>query len=532
MSYMALYRKFRPREFSEVKGQDHIVSTLKNQIKTDRIGHAYLFVGTRGTGKTTMAKLFSKAVNCEAPHEDGSPCGECPCCKSADAGSSMNVIEMDAASNNGVEDVRRIIEEVSYPPTEGRYKVYIIDEVHMLSGAAFNALLKTLEEPPSYVIFILATTEPHKLPVTILSRCQRYDFHRISNETIASRLKELCDAESVEIEDKALSYIARAGDGSMRDAISLLDQCIAFYLGEELTFDKALLALGAVDTDIFSRLTRCIMAHDVAGSLAVLDEVVGQGRELSQFITDFVWYLRNLMLIKSGAGMEDALDMTSDNIARLKEEAAGLELPVIFRYIRVLSDLSAKLRFSSQKRVITEIGLITLCRPAMEDDAGSIVERLISIEDKLENGELSLSKAQPVTSGEPVEKVPFPDALPEEVEALAKRWPVVMAGIESGMMRTMLSKALVSVTPEGHILLVYDMMQPEQRTALDYMVYTRDEKPINKLALEEYLTAEAGANITVDIKGNEAAAPKEKMYTSIVDAIAKATGTEVLVEDF
>ncbi|MCR5097398.1 MAG: DNA polymerase III subunit gamma/tau [Lachnospiraceae bacterium] len=532
MSYMALYRKFRPREFSEVKGQDHIVSTLKNQIKTDRIGHAYLFVGTRGTGKTTMAKLFSKAINCESPREDGSPCGQCACCRSADAGSSMNVIEMDAASNNGVDDVRRIIEEVSYPPTEGRYKVYIIDEVHMLSTAAFNALLKTLEEPPSYVIFILATTEPHKLPVTILSRCQRYDFHRISNEIIASRLRELTDAEGVQIEERALSYIARAGDGSMRDAISLLDQCIAFYLGEELTFDKALLALGAVDTDIFSRLTRCITIHDVAGALSVLDEVVGQGRELSQFITDFIWYLRNLMLIKSGGGMEDALDMTSDNVARLKEEAAQLELPVIFRYIRVLSDLSAKLRFSTQKRVITEIGLITLCRPQMEDDAGSIVERLISIEDKLEGGEYQSAAAMPMMPSEPVEKVPFPDALPEEVEDLARRWPVVMAGIESGMMRTMLAKALVSATPEGHILLVYDMMQPEQRTALEYMTYTRNEKLINKLALEEYLSGEAQANIIVDIKGNEASAPKEKMYTSIVDAIARATGTEVIVEDF
>ena len=532
MSYMALYRKFRPREFSQVRGQDHIVSTLKNQISTGRIGHAYLFVGTRGTGKTTMAKLFSKALNCENPMEDGSPCGECASCRGADSGSSMNVIEMDAASNNSVDDVRRIIEEVSYPPTEGRYKVYIIDEVHMLSGAAFNALLKTLEEPPGYVIFILATTEPHKLPVTILSRCQRYDFHRIPNDVIEARLRELTEAEGVEIEDKALAYIARAGDGSMRDAISLLDQCIAFYLGEKLTFDKALYALGAVDTDIFSRLTRCIIAHDVAGAIAIIDEVVYQGRELSRFVTDLVWYLRNLMLIKSGEGMEEALDMTADNIARLREEAKMLELPVIFTYIRQLSDLSAKLRFSSQKRVITEIGIISLCRPGIKDDPGAILDRLITIEDKLNGGFYESPMVASDTEKQQIAREPLPDALPKEVEDLAKRWQVVIAGIDSGMMRTMLSKALVSVSPDGHLMLIYDMSQPQQRTALEYMVYVRDEKPVNKLALEEYLSAEAGASITVEIKGNDSSVPKEKLYTSIVDTIARATGTKVEVEDF
>ena len=230
MSYVALYRKFRPAEFSEVKGQEHIVTTLQNQIKANRIGHAYLFCGTRGTGKTSIAKIFAKAVNCESP-VDGSPCGECQTCKSIAAGTSMNVIEIDAASNNGVDNIREIRENVAYSPTEGKYKVYIIDEVHMLSIGAFNALLKTLEEPPEYVIFILATTEAHKIPITILSRCQRYDFKRITAETICARLRELMDKESVDVEEKALRYIAKAADGSMRDALSLLAQCIAFYLG-------------------------------------------------------------------------------------------------------------------------------------------------------------------------------------------------------------------------------------------------------------------------------------------------------------
>ena len=213
MSYTALYRKFRPQEFEDVKGQEHIVTTLKNQIKADRIGHAYLFCGTRGTGKTTVAKIFAKAVNCEHP-VDGSPCGKCPVCQGIAAGTSMNVIEIDAASNNGVDNIRQIREEVSYRPTEGKYKVYIIDEVHMLSAGAFNALLKTLEEPPAYVIFILATTEAHKIPITILSRCQRYDFHRISIDTITDRLAELMRTEQVDVEERALRYVAKAGDGS------------------------------------------------------------------------------------------------------------------------------------------------------------------------------------------------------------------------------------------------------------------------------------------------------------------------------
>ena len=309
MSYQALYRKWRPQSFEDVKGQDHIVKTLKNQIRLERIGHAYLFCGTRGTGKTSVAKIFAKAVNCMHPVE-GSPCGECAMCRAIQNQASMNVIEIDAASNNGVDNIREIRDEVEYSPTEGRYKVYIIDEVHMLSIGAFNALLKTLEEPPEYVIFILATTEAHKIPVTILSRCQRYDFRRITIDTIVGRLKELVDKEALDVEEKALRYIARAADGSMRDALSLLDQCVAFYLNERLTYDHVLDILGAVDTAVFSKLLRCIMARDVAGALKTVEEVVIQGRELSQFVSDFTWYLRNLMLVQSSEQMEEILDMS------------------------------------------------------------------------------------------------------------------------------------------------------------------------------------------------------------------------------
>lgn len=299
MGYTALYRKFRPQNFEDVKGQEHIVTTLKNQIKADRIGHAYLFCGTRGTGKTTIAKILAKAVNCEHP-VDGSPCNECATCRAINEGTSMNVIEIDAASNNGVDNIREIREEVAYRPTQGNYKVYIIDEVHMLSTGAFNALLKTLEEPPSYVMFILATTEAHKIPITILSRCQRYDFRRITADTISARLMELMDKEGNDVEEKAIRYIAKAADGSMRDALSLLDQCIAFYLGETLTYEKVLENLGAVDTEVFSGLLRKILAQDTAGAIKILEDIIIQGREMGQFVTDFIWYLRNLLLIEIG----------------------------------------------------------------------------------------------------------------------------------------------------------------------------------------------------------------------------------------
>lgn len=385
MSYTALYRKWRPSEFFDVKGQDHIVQTLKNQITSRRIGHAYLFCGTRGTGKTTIAKIFAKAVNCESP-VDGSPCGQCQTCRNIASGSSLNVVEIDAASNNGVENIRDIREQVQYPPTEGQYRVYIIDEVHMLSTGAFNALLKTLEEPPSYVIFILATTEVHKIPITVLSRCQRYDFKRITIQTLTDRLKELSLAEKIDVEDKALTYIAKAADGSMRDALSLLDQCVAFHYGERLTYDHVLDILGAVDTTIFSQMFQAVVEGRTKDCIYQLEELVLQGRELGQFVTDFIWYLRNLLLIQSTDDAEDILDMSSDNKKLLEEDAGRTSGETLMRYIRVFSDLSNQIRYATQKRVLVELAFIKLTKPQMEHSYDSIIERLNKIEDQLEEG--------------------------------------------------------------------------------------------------------------------------------------------------
>lgn len=348
MSYMALYRKFRPSAFDEVKGQDHIVTTLKNQLEAGRIGHAYLFCGTRGTGKTSVAKLLAKAVNCEHP-EDGNPCGVCESCREIQEGSSMNVMEIDAASNNGVDNIRDIKEQVQYSPASGKYKVFIIDEVHMLSMGAFNALLKTLEEPPEYVIFILATTEVHKIPITILSRCQRYDFHRITADVIADRLMELMSEEHVEAEEKALRYVARMADGSMRDALSLLDQCIAFYLGKKLTYENVLEVLGTVDISVYARLLDSILANDVTEVIGIVGKVVEQGRELSQFITDFIWYLRNLLLAGKGDASMEALEVSAEQLSLMQEKAAQVEEETVIRYIRILSDLLNQIRFPHRK---------------------------------------------------------------------------------------------------------------------------------------------------------------------------------------
>ncbi|MCI5806686.1 MAG: DNA polymerase III subunit gamma/tau [Clostridium sp.] len=419
MSYMALYRKWRPDEFEEVKGQEHVVTTLKNQITHDRVGHAYLFCGTRGTGKTTVAKLFAKAVNCEHPLEDGSPCNECATCKAIQAGSSLNVIEIDAASNNGVDNIRDIREEVQYSPAEGKYKVYIIDEVHMLSIGAFNALLKTLEEPPSYVIFILATTEAHKIPITILSRCQRYDFRRISLETIYERLMELLGREGIEAEEKAVRYVAKAADGSMRDALSLLDQCIAFYLGQKLTYDKVLEVLGAVDIDVFNRLIVEIAKGQTMEALAIIEEIIWQGRELSQFVTDFTWYMRNLMMVKVSDEVNDQLDISAENLAIMKQTAQELELNTLMRYIRVFSELSNRIRYATQKRVSLELAIIKLTTPQMEVDTDSILDRLRVLERKVEKTSIALAEGQfaPVQQpdGPAKEQVTEPDLDREKV---------------------------------------------------------------------------------------------------------------------
>lgn len=530
MSYTALYRKFRPASFEDVKGQDHIVTTLKNQIKAERIGHAYLFCGTRGTGKTTIAKIFAKSVNCESP-VDGSPCGECAVCRAIAAGASMNVIEIDAASNNGVDNIREIVDEVSYSPAEGKYKVYIIDEVHMLSIGAFNALLKTLEEPPSYVIFILATTEVHKIPITILSRCQRYDFKRITIDTIATRIKELTDIEQVNIEDKAIRYIAKTADGSMRDALSLLDQCIAFHFGQELTYDKVLDVLGAVDTEVFSRLLRVVLAGDVPGAIGILEEMVIQGRELTQFVSDFTWYLRNLLLVKAADGIEDVIDVSTENLARLKEEARMADNDVIMRYIRVLSELSGQIRYAAQKRILIEMNLIKLCRPAMETDTGSLADRIRQLEQKIEQGvgmNISPEMLEQMRSGggmqlsganmsSPAElRAPLPKAIPEDVKQIVSKWSVAIAEAPNPM-KTYLKTAYPSLGADNQLLVIVEDGLPS-----DYFKQAGHKEDLQRL-----LSRYAGKELEVVIQNTDTGRNPRETFPDLTDILGESIQMEI-----
>ena len=523
MSYTALYRKFRPSNFDEVKGQDHIVTTLKNQIKAERIGHAYLFCGTRGTGKTSIAKIFAKTVNCEHTI-DGNPCGECAICKAIAAGASMNVIEIDAASNNGVDNIREIVDEVSYSPAEGKYKVYIIDEVHMLSIGAFNALLKTLEEPPSYVIFILATTEVHKIPITIMSRCQRYDFKRITIDTIAERLKELMIAEEVMVEDKALRYIAKTADGSMRDALSLLDQCIAFHFGQELTYDKVLDVLGAVDTGVFSRLLRYVLEKNVLSCIELLEEIVMQGRELTQFVVDFTWYLRNLLLVKTSDHIEDVIDVSTDNLMRLKEEAELTDMNTIMRFIRIFSELSGQLKYAAQKRILIELALIKLCKPNMEKNTESLLERVRDLEEKLEHGIVPVSSAQvsavsvgAMTQQAVTKRPELPKAIPEDVKEAVEKWQNVVSQT-AGPMKVYLRSAKLSLGGDNRLMVVL-----EDGLASDY--FTKHAE--NKEKLEELLSDTVGKKIEVTIQALDI---NRRFEDSYVD-LSKIIHMEIEEED-
>lgn len=495
MAYQALYRKFRPAAFEDVKGQGHIVETLKNQIMADRIGHAYLFCGTRGTGKTTIAKIFARAVNCEHP-VDGSPCGECKTCKAIASGTSLNVIEIDAASNNGVDNIREIVDEVTYSPQEGRYKVYIIDEVHMLSIGAFNALLKTLEEPPEYVIFILATTEVHKIPITILSRCQRYDFKRIDMDTITDRLRELMQKENIEVEDRALRYVAKTADGSLRDALSLLDQCLAFHFGKPLTYEMALDVLGAVDSTVFSRLLRYMLEQNVIGCITLLEEIVMQGRELAQFIADYTWYLRNLLLVKNCADAEDVLDVSAEHLALLKEEAEMAELHTIMRLIRIFSELSGQLRFSMSKRVMIEMAMIKACRPQMETDTDSVLDRIRTLEQKLESGQIAVNFVAPDAQAGAVAKkaADLPDASKEDITKVVQRFHELLMNFPRKGAKAMMKSASVREGSQGDLQIYLN--------SIEYNVITKDTTGLRE-TLNAYINEAIGKKVVINYFPNE-----------------------------
>ena len=408
--YRALYRKWRPQTFNDVYGQKHITETLKNEITTGRLSHAYLFTGSRGTGKTTCAKILAKAVNCLNP-QDGSPCNECEICKGIDSGSILDVTEIDAASNNSVDNIRDLRDEVNFTPAAAKYRVYIIDEVHMLSSGAFNALLKTLEEPPGHVLFILATTEVQKLPATILSRCQRFDFRRISPEDIAQRLKEVAEHENLQLSDDAGLLIARVADGALRDALSILDQCAGY--NEPITVETVGNAAGLLGKDYLFEISDAVLSQDSVTVLNIIDRLHASSCDMERLVSELVNHFRNLMLAKTAKTPEKFIVSTPDELERYKANAQKITYGTILHIMETLCKEASQLKYSSHQRAQTETMLIRLCSPALSTDNSAIIRRI----DELE-AQLMLLKAQGVkvnTVAEPVKEVQAFAASPASV---------------------------------------------------------------------------------------------------------------------
>ncbi|AAK78110.1 DNA polymerase-3 subunit gamma/tau [Clostridium acetobutylicum] len=404
MAYTALYREWRPKTFGEVVGQEHVTTTLKNQVKNNRIAHAYLMCGTRGTGKTTTAKILSKAVNCLNP-QDGEPCNECEMCKKINAGIAIDVTELDAASNNSVDDIRNIIDDVQYPPHESKFKVYIIDEVHMLSQGAVNAFLKTLEEPPQNVVFILATTDPQKLPVTILSRCQRFDFKRIKRESMIGRLREIVNEKGVFADDRSLGVIARMSDGALRDAVSILDQAIAEGNGK-VDYEKVLQMLGIVTNEYIFDLMDHVINKDIEGSIKIVDKIILQGKEITVFMKDFIAHVRNLMVVKVSKKPEEVIDMSEENLKTLKEQSSKIRIEETMRDINILQEAEEKARKSMNSRIYMEMAIIKMCKIEYDTSSEILLARINKLETIIREGKISVQKVEAKQKPSSSQKVP------------------------------------------------------------------------------------------------------------------------------
>ena len=438
--HKALYRAYRPQTFKDVVGQEHIIRTLKNQIENGNVGHAYLFCGTRGTGKTSTAKIFARAVNCiDSVNEE--PCNECEVCKDILNDNIMDVIEIDAASNNSVDDVREIRENVKYTPAKCKYKVYIIDEVHMLSQGAFNALLKTLEEPPSYVIFILATTEPHKIPATILSRCQRFDFKRVTVQDMSSRMKEICEDVNIEVDERALNLIARNSQGALRDALSILDQCMSFS-DDKIEYKDVVDLLGTVNIEQLFEMAEYVIKEDNKKCLEILNEFVIWGKDIKNLIDDLIDHFRNLMICKVSTELDEIISLPEETIEQLKAQSSLIETNDIIRILNILSEAQDNIKSSSNPRVLAEVSIMKLSQPMFDESKESLIKRLANLEEIIKSGNIKITTdnttstvESQVTTGvenkQPeVEEVYYEEVKSEDVKLVEKSWENILMNIK------------------------------------------------------------------------------------------------------
>lgn len=513
MSYTALYRQYRPKTFDEIVGQPHIVNILKNSVKAGRVAHAYLFTGTRGTGKTSMAHILSRAINCLSP-VDGNPCNSCEICRGILSGTVMDILEIDAASNNSVDNVRDLRDEVLYSPSQTKYKVYIIDEVHMLSTGAFNALLKTLEEPPEHVKFILATTEPHKLPATVLSRCQRFDFHRISASDIIGRLKQVSELCGAEAEPKALRLIAAKADGSLRDAISILDQCLSSGV-KTVTYADVLSTTGIVDYIFLGEVAEAVLKRDSSRAFELVERLVMSGKDIQNFVSDLILYFRNLLLFKITKDPSDIIVATEEAVQAIKKISAGFEKDEITAAIRVLSELEPMLRWAVQPRIMLEVSLVRLCEGIAGSGSVSLDERMTLLEKKI--GSMSgmpqtpkdpyaKDSASPITAA--VFKEP-PHSGPPEIQ---KFWHEVLFTLKERGKRALssiLQTAKLSQIDDKIVCLAFD--NEASRTIVS--------EPSNITLIEGLLSEKFGRPVKIKITLTEMSDADDSCSAAVVDEV-------------
>ena len=519
MEYTALYRKFRPLKFEDMVGQEHITKTIKNQIMAGRVGHAYLLNGGRGTGKTTTAKILARAINCLNP-QNGEPCNECEICKAAIAGSLTDIVEMDAASNNSVDDIRAIRDEVNFLPTLAKYRVYIIDEVHMLSTGAFNALLKTLEEPPAHVKFILATTEPQKLPATILSRCQRFDFKKISNEDISKRLQYVCDESKIEITKEALNIISVLAEGAMRDALSILERCLQEgneKIDENLVKDL----VGIPKLTFISQIIEAIVENDIEQTIKTVEDVMGQGKDLTNLLWELIKYTKDILVWKTTQKLEI---YSKEELEQIKSISEKVSKERLLTMIYTLSELESEMKWSSQKAVLFEVAMIKLCQPILVENSSTVANsqgledlnnRITQLEKKIEqvklaNGEATKSSKENIDKKETKAKSSEVKVEPVDLKSLniskLEFWPKVINQLKEDRKMLLATNLLNTVATLLNDMTVGIVFQ----NGLTPFVKSLMERPENMQELTKLVSIECGKEMRIKLLDNQDAILKQK----------------------